>query len=129
MALKKPQTTIYGFDLLKAFLTVHLNLTVLMTFKAFPTFFRVSFLYNSYSQTFSTTTFAGKEVLYGLQLQHIDRTKSCGWVLSFTLAFQWIMCLFKKKKKGCGGNSGGYLKQTEVKDDFKSGLCGFRVTD
>lgn len=98
-----------------------------------------SFLCNSYSCTFSTTTFAGKEVPHGLKLQHIDRTKSCWWVLSFTSAFQWMRGLshsllgflcgvfffFKKKKEG--GNYDGYLKQTEVKDDFRPGPCVFRV--
>lgn len=39
--------------------------------------------------------------------------------------FVWCFFFFKKKKEG--GNYDGYLKQTEVKDDFRPGPCVFRV--
>lgn len=142
MALKKNN---YGFDLLESFSNgtpqldsscdfqgisyPKMSLFLLTTLPTVLFLGLESFLCNSCSCTFSTTIFAGKEVPHGLKLQHIDRTKSCWWVLSFTSALQWMRgsshCFFLKNKGG--GNYDGYLKQTEVKDDFRLGPCVFTV--
>lgn len=95
----------YGFDLLEMFSNgtpqlgsfcdlqgtscPKMSLFLLTTLQTVVFLGLESLLRNSYSCTFSTTTFAGKEVPYGLQLQHIGRM--CWLVLLFASARQGIM--------------------------------------
>lgn len=84
-------------------------------------------LCNCYSYTLPTTTSAGREVPYGLELQHVGSTKSCWWVLPvcFCSSMDHMVVLQLKKRGGAAtvGNYAGYLKQTEAKDDLSQALC------